>query len=277
MKKISFLILFWLLLTPVLHAQVFKTSVSILGNLNNGPYHFTGNEEEFNTRKSSFNTGLAVELACYPFRNQTWYVASGIRLNTTEALVSKEYVFHGISSSNVTLGWNYRWQEITVPLYLGKTFMPFKNSKFYVDIYAGASLGVITTSMVGSGSEVQPAENSQAPARVATGSYKVDNAFNHRYLTTLDAGFRFSPVPALPNLSFGFFFAYNIQQTKNIEGSGYLSDETQGIQKDYYFNISRRFNNYTFSISYSFGRKWKNSIVGKVPQFKTKDQLDCPQ
>jgi len=276
MTKLCVPFLFFLLCSTGLQAQIFKTSVSVLGNLNNGPYFFKEGQRDFATRKSSFNPGVAVGLSWYPLRNQSWYVASGIRLNTAAALLSRTYIFSNVSAtSKETVNWNYRWQELTIPLHFGRTFVPFKNSSFYIDAYAGVSYGIIIPSMEGFGSETEATGDSQVPFEITTQSNTDDDLFTGRSLTTLDAGFRFNPIPKLPNLSIGFLFSYNIQETKNIKGSGFI--ETQNARNDYNFNMARRFNNYTFSLSYAFGGKWKKDIIGKAARFRPGTQIDCPE
>ena len=75
-----------------------------------------------------------------------------------------------------------------------------------------------------------------------------------------------APIPAVPNLSLGFAFIYNIQATKDVKGGGFVTNVSQQKQQDYYYNMNRRFNNYTFSINYSIGKK----------EFKKKESgYDC--
>jgi|GEM_PF-1876270 len=42
-------------------------------------------------------------------------------------------------------------------------------------------------------------------------------------------------------------------------------DKNPNFLGEYKFEMNRRFNNYTFSIHYSFGKKWKDKVNNTKP------------
>lgn len=237
------------------NAQSFRTTFSVLGNLNNGKYNFVEKERLFNTKKNSFNLGLGVNTSFYPIKDKNWYLSLGIRLNTAEAYIYAVNQIEGISTSIAPITWGYRWQAITIPIHIGKTIIPFKNSQFNINAYGGISLGVIMGSM--SHYDVIAMKSNFDNELVGAGINQDnnDNVFQKRNLLTLDLGFNFTPIPSLARLTLGFAYIYNMQATRNVIGTGFVANVTQQIQQEYYFNFNRRFNNYTFSINYSLGKR----------------------
>lgn len=256
MKILKFIVCFFLILLSFYSkAQSFRTSFSVLGNLNNGKYNFVEKEGLYNTTKNSFNLGLGINTSFYPIKDKNWYLSLGIRLNTAEAYIYAVNQIEGISAIIAPITWGYRWQAITIPIHIGKTIVPFKNSQFNMNVYGGISLGIIMGSMSHYYVIVMKSNFDNELVGAGINQDNNDNVFQKRNLMTLDLGLNFTPIPLLPKLTLGFAYFYNMQATRNVIGTGFVVNVTKQKQQEYYFNFNRRFNNYTFSINYSLGKR----------------------
>lgn len=263
MKQFTLLLLLFTATSACLRAQSIKTTLSALGNYNTGSYQFLEKVGPIAAQKNHFDYGGEVKISYLLPGKQKLFLSTGLRLNHAQATFTTINTLPGFVHSHSYLKWNYRWWEFTAPLHLGKTFMPIKNSRFFIDVYGGLSLGVIHTARTFYRSTMMHEWGNDD--WIGMGMLDQFNPekdpFQTRFLTTLDIGFNFTPIPSYPRVNLGMFVAYNLQSTNDVSNGGFFANATQGIWQDYYFTANRRFTNFTFSLSYSFGKKWQRQLM----------------
>lgn len=262
MQRIFFVVL--LFFSYAASAQKFKFNLAYLSNVNIGTYNFIEQESDFSTRNRHTNSGLSISVSCFPFKKiPQIFVESGARLLSTQAFIAavNDVPGHG-SGIYPTLYWENKWRTITIPLHFGYTIRPIWWRGGYIDVLAGMSFGSIKYSMFGSGSMLTKSKADTELIGAGLGGPRSEyNGFSSCNLTTLDAGFRFAPLPKYPKWSIGFMVVYNLKNTTSVARDGFISNETQGIFKPYYYKMNMHFTNYVFSLNYSFGKKWKREML----------------
>lgn len=243
------------------NAQEWKHSFSFLVNKNFSTYNLNVQQGPLDFKQKHIDYGGDYRLSYYLPNTNKLFISSGIRLNVAQSSVMTINTVPGFLVENSFIHWKFRWWQAYMPLYFGKTIQPFKNS-FQLDVYGGFGLGILKGASKYERMTFQKSNNDAdvVGIEVQTEGLNFD-PFKAKLLTSVDLGFQFTPLSFYPNISLGIFCAYNLQKTNNVMGNGIIGNATQGIYQKYNFAYSNNFTNVTFTLTYSFGKKWKSKMI----------------
>lgn len=264
--KFCFSLVLCSFLNPVF-AQYFKTSVSLIGSANFASYNFIEREGNFIQKKGNFNLGFGADVAYYFNVEKKLFVKTGVRLVTLKSGLTANHLIDGVSGPAVpglsvpALEWQFRYFQISVPIYFGKTFTPFRNSLFYIDGFIGGTLGNIQTESYYWHTQIAKTVDNDEIVGAGVEGPRSETKFDNRFSPTLDIGITFPVIPSYPKLNFSIIYSHHLNRSAPVRQDGFVANATQNISQAFYFKMNNKFNNILFSLNYTFGKKWRKNII----------------
>lgn len=248
--------LFVILALPLwTQGQSFVFGLSGLVNYNVSTYNITDVEGTFDVARDNVNLGIEFPVSWYISPSDGLFIGSGLRLNHANTTVSAVNTLPGFTS-DPGLYTIYKYYMLTAPLYIGKSFSRMDRPRF-VSLYGGTSLGIIA--IAGYAKHTGARESGTG---IVTSGYTTPlfyDKMGNRFLATLDAGIDIAPFKELSGLSFGLKFSHNLNHTPIVYFDGFLYyGRTRSIYQVFSLNMTQRYSNIMFLVTYSFGKKWKH-------------------
>jgi|GEM_PF-2870179 len=270
MKKLffAFLNLWFMMISHQVWAQEFdksdsklihKTVLSLFNNYNTGKYLFKEKKGLVSTPRSGHhNLGFSIMKELY-VRGGSSYLSTGARLITSESTIEVRTSLDEFDYRFTFFRYSVRHWQITMPLYLGKTFQ-FKRDRYqHVDVFAGPSFGMAMACYRKEENQGKKARDDQKFVALSPVGFK-DDLGPTNFLAAIDAGFRLAPL-SFPNLSVGVTASYNISKVPYMSEKGAFLTEDK--TETFSFDFSRRYINLMFQVNYSFGKRWKERVLNK--------------
>jgi len=201
---------------------------------------------------------MGIDIAYFFKGDSRLFLKTGLRLVISKSDIMANHTVPGIAVPAIS--WGFGYSQISVPLYIGKSFIPFKNSDFFIDVFAGGSLGKIQTSSFYWDIKIEKNASNYEYVAANIDLPRSQDGWDSKFLPTIDVGINFPIIPSFPQLNFGILVSRNLASSAAVQKEGFVANISQSVYQTQYFRMSNTFTNVMFYLNYSMGKKWVKGL-----------------
>jgi predicted permease len=235
---------------------VSNTTVSLFSNINFNGYNFTDKQGEISTQSNSNDWGIGICKDYYIAQNN-FFLSVGIQYYATSSTINVGTIVWGFDANSFHK-YVVTYDQLAVPLHIGKTYRLLSDKSLHVDPYIGFSLGLSGFGSTSQEMSLQHTDNNND--YLATNPSISRGLSGYIFHSSFDVGFRIAPID-YPNLNLGCMFSTDLTKSPSFGDNGYFLNESRMLHENYIFSFTRKFTNIQIQLNYTFGKRWKNHLL----------------